>query len=205
MDDGPPSPLPETSIQEPGTSSRTVRPEAPVDSMLKDMATIIFSTFLLAGWVAFVITYPKVSQTSPPSGLLGACNYLVIYLICRNEAMSLKSASGIKCWIHFLVFLSASYIVSSFTTECSQAAAATAPGVPETDGGEVGAASETAAVPPCRRGLGVGPRQRLSGGGPHSLRMLRPQQPKCHPPRLQPLQPVCVWAGKLCQWARRCR
>uniref|UniRef100_A0A8C9Z3P6 non-specific serine/threonine protein kinase n=1 Tax=Sander lucioperca TaxID=283035 RepID=A0A8C9Z3P6_SANLU len=59
MDDGPPSPLPETSIQEPGTSSRTVRPEAPVDSMLKDMATIIFSTFLLAGWVAFVITYPK--------------------------------------------------------------------------------------------------------------------------------------------------
>uniref|UniRef100_A0A8C3AE32 Serine/threonine-protein kinase/endoribonuclease IRE1 n=1 Tax=Cyclopterus lumpus TaxID=8103 RepID=A0A8C3AE32_CYCLU len=38
---------------------RAVRPEAPVDSMLKDMATIIFSTFLLAGWVAFVITYPK--------------------------------------------------------------------------------------------------------------------------------------------------
>ncbi|XP_018094098.1 serine/threonine-protein kinase/endoribonuclease IRE1 isoform X1 [Xenopus laevis] len=35
------------------------KPEAPVDSMLKDMATIIFSTFLLAGWVAFVITYPK--------------------------------------------------------------------------------------------------------------------------------------------------
>uniref|UniRef100_A0A8C4F8U7 Serine/threonine-protein kinase/endoribonuclease IRE1 n=1 Tax=Dicentrarchus labrax TaxID=13489 RepID=A0A8C4F8U7_DICLA len=59
MDDGPPSPLPETSIQEPGTSGRTVRPEAPVDTMLKDMATIIFSTFLLAGWVAFVITYPK--------------------------------------------------------------------------------------------------------------------------------------------------
>nr|XP_020475493.1 serine/threonine-protein kinase/endoribonuclease IRE1 [Monopterus albus] len=59
MDDGPPSPLPETSIQEPGASGRTVRPEAPVDSMLKDMATIIFSTFLLAGWVAFVITYPK--------------------------------------------------------------------------------------------------------------------------------------------------
>ncbi|XP_033897133.3 serine/threonine-protein kinase/endoribonuclease IRE1-like [Acipenser ruthenus] len=33
--------------------------EAPVDSIMKDMATIIFSTFLLAGWVAFVITYPK--------------------------------------------------------------------------------------------------------------------------------------------------
>uniref|UniRef100_A0A669CH12 Serine/threonine-protein kinase/endoribonuclease IRE1 n=1 Tax=Oreochromis niloticus TaxID=8128 RepID=A0A669CH12_ORENI len=48
-----------TSIQEPGTGGRAVRPEAPVDSMLKDMATIIFSTFLLAGWVAFVITYPK--------------------------------------------------------------------------------------------------------------------------------------------------
>ncbi|XP_047211937.1 serine/threonine-protein kinase/endoribonuclease IRE1-like isoform X1 [Girardinichthys multiradiatus] len=55
MDDGQPS----TSIQEPGTSSHTVRSEAPVDSMLKDMATIIFSTFLLAGWVAFVIIYPK--------------------------------------------------------------------------------------------------------------------------------------------------
>uniref|UniRef100_A0A669D726 Serine/threonine-protein kinase/endoribonuclease IRE1 n=1 Tax=Oreochromis niloticus TaxID=8128 RepID=A0A669D726_ORENI len=59
MDDGPPSAVPETSIQEPGTGGRAVRPEAPVDSMLKDMATIIFSTFLLAGWVAFVITYPK--------------------------------------------------------------------------------------------------------------------------------------------------
>ncbi|XP_048466754.1 serine/threonine-protein kinase/endoribonuclease IRE1 isoform X4 [Rhincodon typus] len=36
--------------------------EAPVDSVLKDMATIVFSTFLLAGWVAFVITYPKTVQ-----------------------------------------------------------------------------------------------------------------------------------------------
>ncbi|XP_030646250.1 serine/threonine-protein kinase/endoribonuclease IRE1 [Chanos chanos] len=51
-------PLPsDTSIQEkPG---RSVRLEAPVDSMLKDMATIIFCTFLLAGWVVFVIAYPK--------------------------------------------------------------------------------------------------------------------------------------------------
>lgn len=78
MDDGPPSPLPEMSIQEPGISGRPVRPEAPVDTMLKDMATIIFSTFLLAGWVAFVITYPKVSLTTPPCGLLGAYYYLVI-------------------------------------------------------------------------------------------------------------------------------
>ncbi|KAM4691160.1 LOW QUALITY PROTEIN: serine/threonine-protein kinase/endoribonuclease IRE1-like [Rhinophrynus dorsalis] len=38
------------------------KPEAPVDTMLKDMATIIFSTFLLAGWVAFIITYPKTVQ-----------------------------------------------------------------------------------------------------------------------------------------------
>lgn len=60
-DDGSP-PVRETSIQEPGASGRTARPEAPVDSMLKDMATIIFSTFLLAGWVAFMITYPKVSD-----------------------------------------------------------------------------------------------------------------------------------------------
>uniref|UniRef100_A0A8C6TJS2 non-specific serine/threonine protein kinase n=1 Tax=Neogobius melanostomus TaxID=47308 RepID=A0A8C6TJS2_9GOBI len=66
MNDGtappPPPPPPETSIQEPGASGRPVKPEAPVDSMLKDMATIIFSTFLLAGWVAFVITYPKSVQ-----------------------------------------------------------------------------------------------------------------------------------------------
>uniref|UniRef100_A0A8D0B6D6 Serine/threonine-protein kinase/endoribonuclease IRE1 n=1 Tax=Salvator merianae TaxID=96440 RepID=A0A8D0B6D6_SALMN len=34
------------------------RPEAPVDSVLKDMATVILSTFLLVGWIAFVITYP---------------------------------------------------------------------------------------------------------------------------------------------------
>ncbi|XP_062388116.1 serine/threonine-protein kinase/endoribonuclease IRE1-like isoform X2 [Sardina pilchardus] len=53
-------PPPVTDIQDkPG---RVVRPEAPVDSMLKDMATIIFSTFLLAGWVAFVIIYPKSVQ-----------------------------------------------------------------------------------------------------------------------------------------------
>lgn len=36
------------------------KPEAPVDSILKDMATIILSTFLLVGWVAFIITYPLV-------------------------------------------------------------------------------------------------------------------------------------------------
>eukprot|EP00069_Balaena_mysticetus_P010109 bmy_06544T0 len=43
------------------------RPEAPVDSMLKDMATIILSTFLLIGWVAFIITYPL----GPPSWGMG--------------------------------------------------------------------------------------------------------------------------------------
>uniref|UniRef100_A0A1A7WDJ8 Serine/threonine-protein kinase/endoribonuclease IRE1 n=1 Tax=Iconisemion striatum TaxID=60296 RepID=A0A1A7WDJ8_9TELE len=59
MDDGPTAGVPETSILEPGTGGRTLRSEAPVDSMLKDMASIIFSTFLLAGWVAFVIIYPK--------------------------------------------------------------------------------------------------------------------------------------------------
>ena len=63
MEDGPPSGVSETSIQEPGIGGRALRPEAPVDSMLKDMATIIFSTFLLAGWLAFVIIYPKVSFT----------------------------------------------------------------------------------------------------------------------------------------------
>ncbi|KAL2101092.1 hypothetical protein ACEWY4_002853 [Coilia grayii] len=51
---------PVTDIQE--KAGRGPRPEAPVDSMLKDMATIIFSTFLLAGWVAFVIIYPKSVQ-----------------------------------------------------------------------------------------------------------------------------------------------
>ncbi|KAM6957206.1 serine/threonine-protein kinase/endoribonuclease IRE1 [Aplochiton taeniatus] len=61
MDEGPPGPpQPDTSIQEQQSSGgRQARAEAPVDSMLKDMATIIFSTFLLAGWLAFVITYPK--------------------------------------------------------------------------------------------------------------------------------------------------
>uniref|UniRef100_A0A4W4DST6 Serine/threonine-protein kinase/endoribonuclease IRE1 n=1 Tax=Electrophorus electricus TaxID=8005 RepID=A0A4W4DST6_ELEEL len=44
------------------TPGRMPRTEAPVDSILKDMATIIFSTFLLAGWVAFIITYPKVKK-----------------------------------------------------------------------------------------------------------------------------------------------
>ncbi|XP_034151177.1 serine/threonine-protein kinase/endoribonuclease IRE1 isoform X3 [Esox lucius] len=60
-DDPPASPSPPavTSIQEQPARTTPVRVEAPVDSMLKDMATIIFSTFLLAGWVAFVITYPK--------------------------------------------------------------------------------------------------------------------------------------------------
>ena len=42
------------------------KPEAPVDSMLKDMATIILSTFLLIGWVAFIITYPLVRLCSFP-------------------------------------------------------------------------------------------------------------------------------------------
>ncbi|XP_036382252.1 serine/threonine-protein kinase/endoribonuclease IRE1-like [Megalops cyprinoides] len=56
MDDSTGRP-PVTSVQEKPT--KPVRVEASVDSMLKDMATIIFSTFLLAGWVAFVITYPK--------------------------------------------------------------------------------------------------------------------------------------------------
>uniref|UniRef100_H3BZ26 Serine/threonine-protein kinase/endoribonuclease IRE1 n=1 Tax=Tetraodon nigroviridis TaxID=99883 RepID=H3BZ26_TETNG len=72
MDDAPPPPLPETSIQEPGTAGRSARPEAPVDTMLKDMATIIFSTFLLAGWVAFVIIYPK-SPPAPPTTPTSLC------------------------------------------------------------------------------------------------------------------------------------
>ena len=42
------------------------KPEAPVDSVLKDMATIILSTFLLIGWVAFIITYPLVRLCSSP-------------------------------------------------------------------------------------------------------------------------------------------
>lgn len=47
------------------------KPEAPVDSMLKDMATIILGTFLLIGWVAFIITYPLVNKARPlPSPML---------------------------------------------------------------------------------------------------------------------------------------
>ncbi|KAK7174133.1 hypothetical protein R3I93_001346 [Phoxinus phoxinus] len=52
-------PLPSSLQEKPG---RVPRAETPVDSMLKDMATIIFCTFLLAGWVAFIITYPKSMQ-----------------------------------------------------------------------------------------------------------------------------------------------
>uniref|UniRef100_W5K095 Serine/threonine-protein kinase/endoribonuclease IRE1 n=1 Tax=Astyanax mexicanus TaxID=7994 RepID=W5K095_ASTMX len=60
MEDSTALPPPIRSLQEkPGRLPRT---EAPVDSMLKDMATIIFCTFLLAGWVAFIITYPKSMQ-----------------------------------------------------------------------------------------------------------------------------------------------
>lgn len=59
MEDNSPLPPPVTSLQEkPG---RVPRVETPVDSMLKDMATIIFCTFLLGGWVAFIVTYPKVN------------------------------------------------------------------------------------------------------------------------------------------------
>ncbi|XP_051996106.1 serine/threonine-protein kinase/endoribonuclease IRE1-like isoform X1 [Xyrauchen texanus] len=57
MEDSSALPPPGSSLQEkPG---RPPRVETPVDSMLKDMATIIFCTFLLTGWLAFIITYPK--------------------------------------------------------------------------------------------------------------------------------------------------
>ncbi|KAG8535747.1 hypothetical protein GDO81_027851, partial [Engystomops pustulosus] len=57
----PPMELPPTTSKDLSDISKPflAKPEAPVDSMLKDLATIILSTFLLAGWVAFVITYPK--------------------------------------------------------------------------------------------------------------------------------------------------
>uniref|UniRef100_A0A8C7Y9M9 non-specific serine/threonine protein kinase n=1 Tax=Oryzias sinensis TaxID=183150 RepID=A0A8C7Y9M9_9TELE len=70
MDGGSPSAVPKTSIQEPGVGGRAIRPEAPVDSMLKDMATVIFSTFLFAGWVAFIIIYPKVTDVTPDGDYL---------------------------------------------------------------------------------------------------------------------------------------
>ncbi|XP_061867068.1 serine/threonine-protein kinase/endoribonuclease IRE1 isoform X2 [Colius striatus] len=53
--EGPPA-LPKDIEEKPARPSP--RPEAAMDSMLKDMATIILSTFLLVGWVAFIITYP---------------------------------------------------------------------------------------------------------------------------------------------------
>ncbi|XP_072270164.1 serine/threonine-protein kinase/endoribonuclease IRE1 [Pyxicephalus adspersus] len=64
MVDEPPEQLPPSLSQEISDISKPFlpKPEAPVDSMLKDLATIILSTFLLAGWVAFVITYPKTVQ-----------------------------------------------------------------------------------------------------------------------------------------------
>ncbi|XP_060619095.2 serine/threonine-protein kinase/endoribonuclease IRE1 [Anolis sagrei] len=54
-EDLPPPPPKNTGETPSQTSPRT---EDPVDSILKDMATVILSTFLLIGWVAFVITYP---------------------------------------------------------------------------------------------------------------------------------------------------
>lgn len=57
MEDSSPLPPSISSLQE--KPSHQSRVETPVDSMLKDMATIIFCTFLLAGWVAFIIIYPK--------------------------------------------------------------------------------------------------------------------------------------------------
>lgn len=42
------------------------KPEAPMDSVLKDIATIVLSTFLLIGWVAFIITYPLVRPGPSP-------------------------------------------------------------------------------------------------------------------------------------------
>nr|XP_020638250.1 serine/threonine-protein kinase/endoribonuclease IRE1 [Pogona vitticeps] len=39
-------------------SQTAARPETPVDSILKDVATVVLSTVLLVGWVALVITYP---------------------------------------------------------------------------------------------------------------------------------------------------
>lgn len=64
------------------------KPEAPVDSMLKDLATIILSTFLLAGWVAFVITYPKVSRLLPyvPDGHEGHYQALPAALVSLDGA-----------------------------------------------------------------------------------------------------------------------
>ncbi|KAM9296635.1 serine/threonine-protein kinase/endoribonuclease IRE1 [Gastrophryne carolinensis] len=64
MVDDAPEQLPPSYTQEISDMSKPFQPkaEAPVDSMLKDLATIILSTFLLAGWVAFVITYPKTVQ-----------------------------------------------------------------------------------------------------------------------------------------------
>lgn len=66
----------QTSKNAPSTVSQVVeqkfahapapaKPEAPVDSVLKDIATIVLSTFLLIGWVAFIITYPLVRLCPP--------------------------------------------------------------------------------------------------------------------------------------------
>ena len=60
------------------------KPEAPVDSMLKDMATIILSTFLLIGWVAFIITYPLVRLCSFPP-LTPAHMFLNLCLSVRSR------------------------------------------------------------------------------------------------------------------------
>ncbi|XP_053902680.1 serine/threonine-protein kinase/endoribonuclease IRE1 [Malaclemys terrapin pileata] len=75
------------------------RPEAPVDSMLKDMATIILSTFLFVGWVAFVITCPMSTQQqqlplSAPSDLPPEADFLdTSYVRTESSATSTSNVS----------------------------------------------------------------------------------------------------------------
>lgn len=72
-----------------------------MDSVLKDIATIILSTFLLIGWVAFIITYPLVKLCPFPSLSRVFLNFRAGHLVpvCSAHASDKQT----HCLSHFRV------------------------------------------------------------------------------------------------------
>lgn len=71
-----------------------------MDSMLKDIATIILSTVLLIGWVAFIITYPLVKLSTSPLPSHVSPN------LCAHHPMSARSAPKQQTSTFLLTFKS---------------------------------------------------------------------------------------------------
>lgn len=76
-----------------------------MDSVLKDIATIILSTFLLIGWVAFIITYPLVKLCPFPSLSWVFLNFRAGHLVPVSSAhASDQTSTHIAFHISELVF-----------------------------------------------------------------------------------------------------